>query len=215
MARRCKNLAGDLERSVESSLEMLEAVEAAAQLARRGTKPSPSLYAHRIELFYEMGFLRMFIAWENFLEQSFYRYLCGHRNANGVEPIVPPAPFRTIQDAEAHVLNNKPFVLWHSPSRVWNRAHGMIPGGLHEQVIGSNIAALDRYGAVRHRIAHAQADARIKFDQASMRLTGKRYRGARPGKLLRDWYLRSAPIPKRWVEMIGDEFVNLGYQIVP
>ena len=37
----------------------------------------------RLEYLYEIAFLRIFIAWEFFLEESFLRYMCGFHNSKG------------------------------------------------------------------------------------------------------------------------------------
>ena len=52
----------------------------------------------RVELLYELAFLRMFIAWETLLEQTFYRYLCGYLSVGGVlfNPVAGKTFFRDV-----------------------------------------------------------------------------------------------------------------------
>ena len=78
-------------------------------------------------------------------------------------------------------------------------------------VIASNLSRLEQFAAIRHRIAHAQEHARIQFDLATMSLAAKRYKGARPGRFLRDWESPS----RRWLDAIADELKYLSVQITP
>jgi hypothetical protein len=76
----------------------------------------------------------------------------------------------------------------------------------------SSAARLAMFAAIRHRVAHGQDDAKQKFNQATMFLCGRRYRGARPGSFLRDWDTSSQP-NRRWLEVISLELANLARQI--
>ena len=102
--------------------------------------------------------------------------------------------------------------MWHNPTAVILRSQQFFPASRHEVVVASSTARLENIAAVRHRIVHGQKDARLNFDNATMRLSGKRYRGARPGRFLRDWDVSSTP-SKRWLESIGDELCGLASQI--
>jgi hypothetical protein len=101
--------------------------------------------------------------------------------------------------------------LWHNPTQIIARCHGFIVNGYHETVVSSNLARLNHFAAIRHRIAHAQSHARAQFDHATMNLAAKRYKGGRPGKFLRDWESPS----RRWLEGIADELKHLANQITP
>jgi hypothetical protein len=73
-------------------------------------------------------------------------------------------------------------------------------------------SSLEVFAAVRHRIAHGQEDARRKFDLATMNLCGKRYRGSRAGKFLRDWDTSTA-VSLRWLESMATGLEGLSSQI--
>jgi hypothetical protein len=166
----------------------------------------------RVELLYELSYLRMFIEWEWFLEQSFLRYLCGYVSARG--PVRPTAGafFATLPLAQAAVLGGNPYVLWHNPDTIARRSRRFLAQCPHETVIDSYRARLLDLAAVRHRIAHGQEDARQKFDVATINIAGRRYRGGRPGRFLRDWD-RSVTPPRRWLQALGTELVNVAQQI--
>ena len=166
----------------------------------------------RVELLYEFAYLRMFIEWEMFLEQTFLRYLCGYVSAHGT--VTPKAGVicTTLRSAQIAVLQGKSFVLWHNPTEVMDRARTLLTGCPHEIVLSSCVARLRDLASVRHRIAHGQEDAKRKFDIATTNIAGRRYRGARPGRFLRDWDRSVAP-PRRWLEDLGLELENLAQQI--
>ena len=206
--------------AVEFTRRMSEALAlgSAGDLAAAAPRDSPihqEWYVARVELLYELAYLRIFIGWELFLEQTFLRYLCGYSSTTGVtfSPTGAGAFYATLRDAEASVLGGRQFVLWHDPTSVIRRAHRFLINCPHESVIPSHTTRLADYGSVRHRIAHGQDDARQKFNSATMNLAGRRYRGARPGRFLRDWDRSSTPA-RRWLNVLGADLAGLAQQMV-
>jgi hypothetical protein len=167
----------------------------------------------RLELLYELAFLRMFVAWETFLEEVFLRYLCGYVSRHGhAAPATGLTLCHSLADAQATVLRGRDYILWHSPVKVADRAQRVMVGCPVETVLRSNTARLESFAAIRHRIVHAQQDARRNFDTATMNIAGKRYRGARPGAFLRDRDFNTS-VQVRWLDTLGQELQNLAAQI--
>lgn len=210
MRRQVASLADQFGVEVRKALDLIEATEKA-----RSSNPSAQVKRdfsiYRVELIYELAYLRIFIFWEQFLEESLVRYLCGYENAHGREVLTTGAYDRRVEDARNRIKRGRAYLLWHNPQEVVNRVSGYVVGGMHETVINSNLIDLQHFANIRHRIAHLQEDARRKFDTASMRLCGKRFQGARPGKLLRHKFSAT----ERWVEKIGMDLFNLAKQITP
>jgi hypothetical protein len=211
-------LSGQLRQKVDDAIDLARAGEMIRTAAGAGTAAWKQFHIARLELLYELALMRIFIEWEVFLEETFFRYLCGYSSAFGVATIASGTFFSRLADAEAAVLGSRPYVLWYNPAAVISRSQQFFPGSpgspgsRHEIVVASSTARLQSIAAVRHRIVHGQKDARLKFDTATMLLCGKRYRGARPGRFLRDWDWSSTP-GKRWLESIGDELCGLASQI--
>jgi hypothetical protein len=183
--------------------------------AQPGTNACQLLHHKRIEAAYEMAFLRVFIAWEDLLEQAFIRYLAGYSNSRGrLTPARGITFSANIAASEAQLYGGQQYVLWHSTPKVIARSQRFFLLGLHEQVCQSNLARLEAFAAIRHRIAHGQDDAKTKFDAATMLLAGKRYYGSRPGSFLREFDASLTP-SRRWIEIISNELVGLISQIVP
>ncbi len=172
----------------------------------------------RLEALHELAYLRVFAAWETFLEAVFYRSLCGYASTAGQETLVAGAYYSSLTAAETAVLGPHTYLLWHSPQRVIDRCRRYIrygPGfpARQETVIASNLARLESLAATRHRIVHDHADAKRKFDNATLHIAGRTFSASRPGRFLRDWDHSALP-RRRWLEVTIAELTSLARQIV-
>lgn len=213
MARALAPLTIEFEAHVKSALAVAVAGEVA--LAARSAHPALRAFWHysRVELVYELAYLRIFVQWETFLEECFSRLLCGYTTGSGREPLVAGVSFeRTVRAAHLKVLGGRPYKLWHNPDHVVSRAKRFFNGGRIETVLSSNIARLRSMADIRHRVAHNTNDVRAKFDVASMALAGARYPGARAGRFLRETVLGASP-PRRWIDDLATELTALARQV--
>ena len=213
MPRRMPPLASQFAKDVDLALTLAQVGEIILAAAGKRSVAWRELRPARLEALYEAAYLRIFISWELFLEESFVRCLCGYASAAGPASLRQQA-CRTINDGRSAVLSGHPFVSWADPLKVEQRSQAFIQNGLHELVVRASIARLQAFAAIRHRIAHGSAHARRQFDIATMRLAGRRYRGASPGRFLRDWNHQAVP-PDRWIQTVGGELKNLALQILP
>lgn len=204
----------ELRKKALDALTVAEVGETARFESLPSSRTRANLTPIRLEGLYELAYLRLFVGWEAFLEDVFLRYLCGYVSSKGVAVPAPGTHFSSsLAGAEARLLGGRDYALWHKPSTVAARCSAHFSACPIAPVVLSNSASLEAFAAIRHRIAHGQDDARSKFDAATMALAGRRYRGARPGAFLRDLD-RSATPPRRWLEVLTDEFVGLASQIV-
>lgn len=207
-------LASDFRVGNKRALQLAAGIEASRTQLAKKARTRGYLPLSATELVYELAYLRVFVAWEVFLQETFIRYLCGYRAAHGQEVPLSGTYFGTLASAHAAVLGHRQYLLWHNPTTVVNRAKGFLLNSQHEIVVGSATAPLERFAAIRHRIAHAQEHARREFDNATMTLAGKRYSGGRPGRFLRDWVPGAVP-PVRWLEAISSQLEGLASQVTP
>lgn len=215
MPAQMPDLAGSFSQAIDQAVSLAAAGENARVLIATARNQQQPLTLARLELLYEMAYLQIFLGWETFLEQSFLRYLCGYSNTIGVEPLLPGRNYyRKLEDANTAMLAGKDYVLWHRPQTICSRVQGYLYNGLHFNVIQSATVDLERYVAIRHRIAHSQEHAKTNFNSATMNLNATRYRGSRAGKFLRDWDI-SGPIPIRWLEKVGSDLLSWANQITP
>jgi hypothetical protein len=172
----------------------------------------------RLEALYELAYLRVFAAWETYLEAVFYRSLCGYASAAGQEQLIRGHYFPSLAAAEADLLAGKVYALWHQPQRVIDRCQKYIRSGagcpcIQETTITANLTSLVHLASTRHRIVHNQTDVRNKFDAATLHFAGRTYHGSRPGKFLRDYNTSKTP-PQRWLEVTVTELSSLMAQMV-
>jgi hypothetical protein len=211
MARRIPRL------DITFATEAQRAVQLAMAGERIRSDPQAGLFARReislshLEALYETAYFRIFLKWEDFLDQTFIRYLCGYTPTSGVCNLIN-SPFATINLAEVDVLGRSNFLNWADPLQVVARSRRYMTAGHHETVLNSNIARIIDFKSVRNRIAHTSEHARLQFDNATRTLAGKRYPGSSPGRFLRDLGVVS-PVPLTWLEVISEELQNLATQI--
>jgi hypothetical protein len=207
-------LGSDFQAAVVDALALAEAAELAMTGSPTGSALRKEWHVGRVEMLYELAYLRLFIEWEGFLEESLLRYMCGYVSVchNPIPASSLGTFYKSVSAAAAAVLGSKQYVLWHNPTVITARAKSSLSNCPHEVVISSHHSELEQYAAVRHRIAHGQKDAKAKFDAATMTLVGRRYRGARPGRFLRDWDTSASP-QVRWLEALGKSLSNLAVQI--
>ena len=204
-------LDNQLLKEVNSALGLTRAAEIVRATSPYGSAARRHWANHRLEALYELAFLRVFVAWETFLEESFWRYLCGYASAR-FGAAIPKSHFcANLQSAERLVLGGKPFRLWYDPSTVVTRSKTHLVNGRHEIVVSSAVGRLEDFSRIRHRIVHGQRDAKARFDSATMTLAGRRYAASRPGRFLRDY---QSGTKTRWLEAIVIELGSLAGLIV-
>lgn len=172
----------------------------------------------RLEALYELAYLRIFAAWETYLEAIFFRSLCGYESAAGQEQLRRGNYFPNLAAAEAAVLGGNAYMLWHNPQRVVDRCQAHILSGpgcpcVQELTLTSNLTRLVHLSSTRHRIVHDQTDAKNKFDAATLHIAGRTYSSSRPGKFLRDYDTSKTP-SQRWLEVTATELSSLMTQMV-
>jgi hypothetical protein len=191
----------------------------AGEIIRSGARKGSTVYREfrlsRLEALHEMAYLRIFVAWEDFLEATFLRTQCGYES-----PLYSPTFIagktrqRSLAIAQLALYGNQQYLLWHNPNSTVTRAQLWFDKCPLEQVTLSNLSRLEWFAAVRHAIAHGSADARQKFDSAAIGLAGRRYPGSSAGRFLRDRDHAAVP-PRRWLHSIADELSGLAGQIAP
>lgn len=202
-----------LQRSVNEAIALARAGDLVVTSVKVGAPLRRAWHFSRVELLYELAYLRIFIEWESCLEQTFLRYLCGYASVLGTCTTVTDTKFyHDLATAQAAVLGGRQYALWHNPGVVILRAKQFFQSSFHETVVASNLTDLGHLAAIRHRIAHGQDDAKQNFDAATMNFAGRRYFGARAGRFLRDWDRTVTP-QRRWIETLGSELVQLAQQI--
>ncbi|MGJ7521712.1 hypothetical protein ACSFA0_14590 [Variovorax sp. LT1P1] len=165
--------------------EMAASLAEATGIVQAAEGSSVFVYSRRLYV-YEAAYLLAFSAWENFLEQSFLRFMCGYASSSGAPTATTTwGKPSNLTGAMTTLLGGKPFKLWHNPQHVVGRSQGFFVGGAHELVVASALADIEDFAAIRHYVAHRSADTEVKFQASARRLTGAGIVGGRAGRLLR------------------------------
>jgi hypothetical protein len=165
----------------------------------------------RVERLYEMSYLRMFAAWEAFIEDSLLHMLCGFDSVIYTPAFAPPhRRFVDLASARRHLFGTRTYLLWYDPATIQARCSRYLTTAPVEVVVSSNAARLEWFAFIRNRIAHDAEDARNKFDVAAINLAGRRFPRSRPGKFLRS---PDPTSPGLFLNSIATEFKSLALQI--
>jgi len=158
--RRLRTVRADFLRSVRDCRQL-------AADAHRWSLPgaAPHISRNRRDQLIEMAFLRAFLAWEVFIEESFVLYLAGQAPPRGRAPrrFAFPPDFRTA--GEWVIPEGRSYAGWTVPQHVSNRAERFFQEGRpFAPVLRSNQTALDESRIIRNAIAHNSTGARGKFE---------------------------------------------------
>src|SRR5688572_12813549 len=104
MPRRTANLVRMFGNRITEAQELVQMVEASVAFS----------YTRRLYV-YEAAYLLAFSAWENFLEESLLRFLCGYRNRRRTFARVGGAPHhRSLAAAKISLYGASSYLLWHN-----------------------------------------------------------------------------------------------------
>jgi hypothetical protein len=145
----------------------------------------------QLEMVAEMAFLRIFVAWESFLEESFIRYAVGATSPSGYTPSVLSRS-QNISHALELVSLGRDYAHWNSASEVIRRAALYFQDGEpYRSALELASMELDEMNTIRNRITHKSAHSKRQFNAFIRRKFGHGIRGMTPGRFL----LTSLPNP--------------------
>jgi len=162
----------ELEKQIDSSQNLIKKVQASG------------LPRIQIEIVAELAFLRIFIAWENFLEDSFTKYLVGAESPSGYSPqrfVNPP----NMQIASKLIAAHREYAKWNSASEVIARSEIYFRHGEpYKNVLHGVIKDINDMNTIRNRIAHRSTISEKKFNEHVRKEFGHGKRGMSPGRFL-------------------------------
>src|SRR5947209_5545237 len=104
----------EFRRRVRNALDLAAAGEIIRANATQGSVTNAQLTIARLEAMYEMAYLRIFVWWEGFQEETFLRTLCGY-DTKGAGPVLKVAAATNLAAARIAMLAGAQYVLWHNP----------------------------------------------------------------------------------------------------
>lgn len=162
----------ELEKQIESSKNLVTKVR------------ELGLNRIQVEIITELAFLRIFIAWEIFLEESFVRYSLGAESPSGYRSTRLVVP-RNIGNVLDLIAVGREYAKWNSASEVISRAEAYFKDGEpYKNVIQGATTDLNDMNTIRNRVAHKSANTKEKFNNFVRRKIGYGRRGMTPGRFL-------------------------------
>lgn len=134
--------------------EFLETIDISKEIRIKGNSTNSGFSEDARILLYEAIFLRIFRAYENFLEEAFLCYLTGENDMSGNTVV---SYVRPVDKSHARkiVASSQPFLDWTSPSIVMNRSEVYINGGDPVRTaVASSLNHLQQAKKIRNHIAH-------------------------------------------------------------
>jgi hypothetical protein len=145
----------------------------------------------------ESSFLRIFIAWETFLEDVFMKYMMGE------EPIVTPIAHRyatpiDLTHAKSFLigLNSRQFIDWSTPDSI--RKLSLIyfgPANILNDTIGAIYTDFLNLKTIRNAAAHMSSSTSSKLDVLATNIMGSPQAGISASRLLL-WINPVPPVPE-------------------
>lgn len=133
----------------------------------------PLISRKRRDSMTELAFLRIFLAWENFLEQSFVLLLSGQKPPKGHAPKRHSFPPSVKVAMDWVIPEEQRYAKWTTASVVSNRAERFFREGRpFTPILRSNQSTLEECKILRNAIAHASANTQIKFETLVRRKIG-------------------------------------------
>lgn len=149
----------------------------------RGTRYR-NLKQERIYQINELSFLDMYLSWEDFLENTFVRFMCGARTRNRYSPrlfVSPP----TLEHALKFFMTAKGYVEWTSAQTIRERA-GLVfkDGEPYNSAFRPVLDRLNQMRIIRNAIAHRPGKALSDFENMVTNELGHKPKGISPGGFL-------------------------------
>src|ERR1017187_1752751 len=164
MARRSlKTVQKDFVRNLGESRRL--ATDAYRWSLSSGAGKSPLISRHRKDSLTELAFLRAFLAWEAFLEESFILYLAGASPPRGRPPKRYAFPPNQQIAMDWVIPEGDRYAKWTIASAVSNRAERFFRAGRpFAPILRSNQNVLEDARILRNAIAHASISTQQKFE---------------------------------------------------
>lgn len=148
--------------SLQECRELATDAKAWSQPAAPGARPQIS--GRRRDSMTEMAFLRAFLAWEVFIEESFILYMLGQSPPRGRPPqrhAYPPKHSSAIE----WVKEGRRYAAWTVASEVSQRAERFFRDGRpFASVLRGNQTVLEESRTIRNAIAHKSMTAHQTFE---------------------------------------------------
>jgi hypothetical protein len=204
--------------SLDDALQLVASTEGLWLTAPPASAVRRQLHVEQLEALYEAVFLRMFGAWEAYLEALTVRWMTRYQCPSySPRAAVGSSLYATLQTASAALYfedgRQRDYLLWHNPDTVKRRVARVLVGSPIEILCDTQSVMLERVASVRHHIAHGTRDTLARFKQTAIALSGSDHRG-RPGRFLRAADMADPLNQPKWIRNIGDQMKDFASGLI-
>jgi hypothetical protein len=162
----------------------------------------------------ELAFMKAFLTWEGFLEESFILYLLGKKSPTGYKPVRHALPTNR-QHAVELLASDTRHTDWTAADRVVKRATRFFKGG-HPfvNVIHPQIHLLDNLKTIRNALSHESEEAADKFETFVRNELTYFPPGMLPGTFLVALKPHHSP-PTTYLQFYAENFRSMAEAIIP
>lgn len=158
--------------SIESAERLCDAVKRLGAI--HPNTPGPRLHTEHVRRVVELAFLGVTASWEEFLEQTFVRYLAGARSDSGFQPTMRAGQCKSLAHAY-QVFSGDPdhkpekrYLSWTDPNSVVKSAKVFFKAGNpYSNALDLFRDELGRAVKLRNRVAHRSTKAGRQFKVAA------------------------------------------------
>lgn len=174
-----------------------------------------SLSIRTFEMITGLQFLRMHLAWEEFLESVFIRYMCGCSSPSGISPTLLKTKERCVADATRTLFGTSRFLSW-APRETIDRANVYLDKGEpFSTAIGSAGHSLECIYVIRNRFAHRSEYAKERFKEVVRWELGYNPPGMTPGRFLLTEKTLGRGVRKTYFQYYSEILLILSSGVVP
>lgn len=175
----------------------------------------PTISQLRRDQITETAFLLLFLAWENFLEESFVLYLSGEKPPRGRPPHRYTFPPNHRTACEWVIPEGRPYARWTNATEISTRAERFFRAGQpFAPVLRGNLNTLEEIRTIRNAIAHRSTSSQEKFEKLVRTKLGTLPPRLSVGRFLVTTEPRSTP-PASFLEFYIGKIEFAAQQIVP
>jgi hypothetical protein len=128
--------------------------------------------------------LKTLLAWEDFIETTFLRYMCGARTTSGYAPALQQSRAGSIGQAYAVLAGRQRYLAWNPTDVIQRSGVFFQKGEPYTSTIATMGILLQEMIAVRNAIAHRSSFAQQKFRSVVVSRFGFVPRGMTPGRFV-------------------------------
>lgn len=167
MHRKLNTVLASLNRRLSQIERLTIAAERWNRAAARFPWGVPKFTQRHRDMIVELAFLKAFLAWEAFLEESFVLYVWGKPPPRGAPPKCIYQPPRNRQLVEQLIVpEGKDYVDWTNVNIVTTRAMRFFAGGEpYSRTLRPHQSFLDNMRFIRNAIAHSSTHSWDKFQR--------------------------------------------------